>query len=377
MMIKILFIVNYFFMTKKDYIFNMVNLIKNRVNYHAPIRYHGDVDFDKLIEKGVDLSLPIFIMEKPLKKVLIKSFIKAQKEVKFNLILREKNRKLMKKIKKCFVIKEEEIPSLDMLNINYKTCSHYHKLESGNYLKVGKKIEDYEEKLFYLQKKDLYEGVYFTVKKFVLNGENIQIDLVNTNKTDKVIDIEYNRELQKGYYSFEKIRNGVKITNLFDNKEHYFNANFGRVNESYSCVDGIENSTYARINFKASIMLKPMQKRNLFINFGNKQFTLSNLSEMEYYFEIAQKKNYEIFDIKIESEDKFFERKFNKILPCKIWKAWLDGGRDLDSENRYLELKNNILLKQGKKNILPVNNYKIKEILSYNGKGYKKIAISP
>ena len=352
----------------------MSNLIKNRVNYHAPIRYQGDIEFEKLIERGLDLSLPIFIMEKPLKKVLVKAFLDAQKQVDFNLVLRERNKTLLKKLRHCAVIKKDEISSVNKLNINYKSISNYYRLERGNYLKIGEIITDYEEKMFYLQKKGFHEGVFFTVKKFVLNGENIQIDLTNTNRKSKVIQIEYNRDLPKGYYSFEKLKRGVKIINLTNNKESFFNANFGKVDEKYSCVDGVENSTYARINFKAEVLMKPLQKRSFFINLGSKQISLSSYSEMEYYFDLSQKKNYEIFDMKISSEDKFLERRFNYILPCKIWKAWLDGKRDGDSENKYLDIKNNILFKNGKKLLFLKNPYKIKQVLLFNGKNYKKIA---
>ena len=97
---------------------------------------------------------------------------------------------------------------------------------------------------------------------------------------------------------------------------------------------------------------------------------------MEYYFELAQRKNFEIFDLKVTSDNKYFERRFNSILPKKIWKAWLDGRRDIESENKYLDIKNNILVRKGKKNFLPINSYKINEVLSFNGKTYKKIAIS-
>ena len=363
-------------MTKKDYIFNMSNLIKNRAIYHAPVSYNGDVDFEKIMAKGVDLSLPVFIMEKPLKKLIIKSFIKAQKEVDFNLILREKNKKIMKKIKRCFVIKREEIPSLDKLNINYKTCSKYNKVEQGNYIKLGEVIKDFEEKLFYLEKKDLFDEVYFIVKKYLLNGENIQIEVTNTSNKTKIFEIEYNHDLERGYYNFQKIKNGLKITNLFNNKEIFFNASFGRLEERYSCIDGVENSTFARINFKANVMLKPFEKRVFFLNLGNKNFNLANISEMNYYFELSQKKNFEIFDTKIISENKFFERNFNKILPVKIWRAWLEGKRDMESENQYSKIKNNIILNNKKKPIFQNNSYKISEIFLYNGNEYKKIAKS-
>lgn len=363
-------------MTKKEYVFKMSNLIKNRVFYHAPISFKGDVEFDKILAKGIDLSFPVFIMEKPFKKELIKAFLEAEKFADFNLIIRERNKSIQKKFKRCYVVRQSEIPSLDKLNINYKTFSSYNKVEDENYIKIGDEFINFEQKLFYLEQKKVVDDIFFSIKKYVLNGESIQIELTNTTKQEKIINFEYNHVLERGYYSFDKERGYLKIVNLFNNKELYLNANFGKVSENFSCVDGLENSTFARINLKAKILLKPMEKRNFFMNLGEKRFLLKNLSEINEYFNISQQKNFEVFNVKVESDNKFFERNFNRTLPNKIWNAWLNGVRDLDSENKYLNLKENILIKNGKRFILGRNSYGISNIFAFNGKDYVKIAKS-
>lgn len=363
-------------MKKKEYVFKMSNLIKNRVYYHAPISYKGDVDFDKILEKGIDLSYPVFIMEKPFKKELIDAFLEAQKFASFNLIIREKNKSIQKKIRRCYVVKQSEIPSLDKLNINYKSYSTYNKVEDENYIKIGGKQVDFEQKLFYLEQKGLCEDVFFNIKKYVLSGESVQIELTNTSKIAKSIEFEYNHVLERGYYSFDKEKDSLKITNLLNNSEVYLNANFGKINENYSCIDGLENSTFARINLKSKIYLKPFEKRNFFLNLGSKKFILKNLTEINECFRLSQKKNFEIFDVKVESDNKFFERNFNRTLPNKIWNAWLNGQRDLDSEDKYLSMKNNILLKNEKRFILGRNSYQLNNVFAYNGKDYVKIAKS-
>ena len=363
-------------MTKKDYLFNMTNLIKNRVYYHAPINYSGDINFEKIMALGIDLSLPVFIIEKPVKKLILKSFYLAQKFVDFNLIIREKNRKIQKKIKNCFVIKKDEFPEIEKLNINYKTCSKYHRIEKGNYLKIGKIIEGFSQEDFYLEKKDMFGDVFYSVKKFLLSGENYIIELTNCSNKKTCVEIEYNRDLERGYYSFKKLAGGIKITNLFTNKEEFFNASFGKVNENYSCVDGIENSTFARINLKANICLEPYQRKSFLINYGSKEFSVQSQYEMNCILEASKQKNNEVFNVKIDSNNKLFERNFNHVLPTKIWLAWLKGERDLESESMYLEIKNNIVLFDGKKIIPQKNDYQLNGVLIYDGKAYKKADVA-
>lgn len=352
----------------------MSNLIKNRVKYHAPINFYEDVDFDKITSLGIDLSLPVFIMEKPLNKLLIKSFVEAQKEVDFNLILYKNNKKLQKRMKHCFVLKQSEIEGIDKLNINYKTQSKYHKLEYGNYIKIKNKFENFEEKDFYLEQKEFVDGVFVNIKKFLLSGENHMIEMSNCTNKQIEIEVEYNHDLERGYYVFEKLKNGLKIINLTTRQKMFLNTNFGKFQEDFSCVDGLENSTYARVNLKTKITLKPFEKRAFFINFGNKFFILKNQGEMELVLKQSIEKNYEIFDIKIASFDKSFEKKFNTTLPQKIWRAWLDGKCDKESEKEYVDLKNQIVLKKKRKVELLKNDLKIQDVLLFNGKYYKKIA---
>jgi len=354
----------------------MTNLIKNRVKYHAPINFYDDVDFEKIMSLGIDLSLPVFIMEKPFNSVLLTAFYEAQKEVDFNLILNKKNKKVQRKIKHCYVLNPNEIKVIEKLNINYKSYSNYYKVEKGNFLRVGKIIEDFDEKDFFLEKKDFVDGIFVVVKKFLISGENYMIEMSNCSNVKRQIEIEYNHELKRGYYIFEKLRSGVKIIDLYSREKQFFNANFGKFEESYSCIDGLENSTFARINAKTKIELKPFEKKCFFINFGKQCFSLKNQNDMNFLFNLSKLKNYEIFDIKVTSKDKVFENKFNNVLPLKIWRAWLSGERDVESENTYVDLKNQIVFKKKRKVVLLKNDFKIEDVLIYNGKYYKKIAES-
>ena len=118
-------------MKKKDYIFNMTNLILNRVRFHSP-QTNEIIDFDRVIKDGVDPTLPVFIFSKQLTKTLAKCFEKAQKEEKFNLVL-TKESKNAKKLD--FIISKDK--ELEKLNINYPSGFKFDLNEQENYLKIN------------------------------------------------------------------------------------------------------------------------------------------------------------------------------------------------------------------------------------------------
>lgn len=349
----------------------MTNLILNRVNYHAPINYDGDIPYKEIIKKGIDLSLPVFIMKKPLIKALETAFKKAKNQKEFNLILTNKNRRLLK-LKNCFCVEDVEKLSLEKLDVNYKTNSKYVLVEKGDYVKVGEKL-DFKHDDFCNIAKTTNNDVLILSKQFILNGENIIIELVNTKKENKVVEIEVNRELKKGCYSFSKNRNSLKIQNLFTNENLFFNFNFGKIKERFSCLDGVENCNFSRVNFQGKIQLKPFEKKVVFLNFGKDKIILSDRKEIEGFFQHSKTSLQKIFNVKIESENKFFERFFNEVLPCKIWNTWLKGERDLKSENEYLKIKENVILKKNRNMIFPKNKYNILKVFLFENNKFKKI----
>lgn len=361
-------------MKKKEYIFKMANLIKNRVMYHAPIEFTGNVDFERIARRGIDLSLPIFVFEKDMSSELLLSFIEAQKQVRFNLIIDRCDRACLKKIHNCFWVEGELLKQIKKLDINYKANSRYKLGRIGDFLKIFDREILLDEKEFCLEGSIVVDGVVISVKKYLLSGECLEINVVNTNKQVKSVNFEYNKNLPHGYYYFEKKKKSIKITSLMTNEEMYLNLNVEPTSSNFSCVDGVESSAFAKINFKIEEELKACEKRSYFVNFGKNLFTLKNQQEMDFFYFLSQKKNCETFDIKIESTNKFFERSFNRYLPQKIWKAWVDGGQDLESENEYINIKNSIVIKEKKGYKLLKSTYPITTIYGYDGKSYKKIA---
>lgn len=361
-------------MKKKEYVFKMANLIKNRVMYHAPIEYTGNVDFERIARRGIDLSLPIFVFEKDMSNELLLSFIEAQKQVRFNLIIDRCDRTCLKKIHNCFWVEGELLKHIKKLDINYKTNSRYKLEKIEDFLKIFDQEVYLEEKDFHLEGNIVKEGIIISAKKYLLSGECLEINVVNTNKQAKEISLEYNKNLPHGYYCFEKKKKSIKITSLMTNEEIYLNLNVEPTFSNFSCVTGVESSAFAKVNFKIKEELKAYEKRSYFINFGKNLFTLKNQQEMDFFYFLSQKKNCETFDIKIESDNKFFERSFNRYLPQKIWKAWIDGKQDLESENEYVNIKNSIVIKEKKGYKLLKSNYPITTIYGYDGKSYKKIA---
>ena len=78
-------------MNRKENIENVARIIVNRVRYHAPILFDGDVNFEILEDFGIDTSKPIFKFENELSKPLMKAFSLAKQKVNFNFVTTKKN----------------------------------------------------------------------------------------------------------------------------------------------------------------------------------------------------------------------------------------------------------------------------------------------
>lgn len=354
-------------MKKSDYIFNMTNLIVNRVKFHAP-QCAENVDLNRLKDSGIDLSLPIFFYEHKLTKLMSKCFFLAQKQVDFNLIFpfsQPYSRKL-----KCLVSTDAD---LKKFNINYRTKSDFVAAKNEKYIKInGQKIGQNLLNFFYDGFVE-HDGANCFVRECMLSGRNIFLEFLNTTKHEKTINFEINLPLKSGYYCFKKLHHAISVTRILSGERLFFNFSSAQ-NFAFSCVDGVENSTCARINFSASVTLKPYQKRHFFYNFGSEKFMLQSMEEIEAFFTQSKKKNCEIFDVKIDTKIKNIDSKINYILPEKIYLAWLDGRCDTGSESEYLKLKNRFVLKASSDFVLNETD-KINSIKIFNGNIYREVLV--
>ena len=362
-------------MKKKDYIFNLKNLIKNRVLFHAP-QGEDEPKFNDVLDLGIDLNYPVFIMEKPLKKRVVEAFLQAGKEVEFNLILKEENKTLLSNLERCYVLSEDKIDLLKEFNINYKAISNYVPDQEKDFLKLNDKALVFKENLFYFESQGYYNAIYYKVKKFLLNGENYIIELTNTSGKTADFRASYLKNLPKGYYRFLTTKNGLKMSNLTSTEDLFLNTNLKNCYKFCSCLDGVDHSNCCRVEVDAKLTVKGYQKRVLFINFGEKEFDLKSFSQMQDYFNLSQRKNQEVFGLKIVSKNKVFERYFNQILPEKIWGSWLNGTRDEVCEKEYKRIRDNIVSSDGKSVVFRPNSYNISQISLFDGKKFKKISLS-
>ena len=194
-------------MNKKEYIDALARLIKNRVIFHAPVMYDDVVDFDLLDIVGINKNLPIFKFEKPLNKYLFRAFVKAQKTVKFNLVLTSENF-----IKKSWANRLENLCFLDescssyslvslvnKLNINYISHSAFVPNLNEQFIKVNGEIVNLSFCQFYLHKKAEANGVIYDIKEFILNGKNFILNFSNPHFEALKINLEINIPLPNGY----------------------------------------------------------------------------------------------------------------------------------------------------------------------------------
>lgn len=354
-------------MRKKDYIFNMTNLIVNRVRFHAP-EHAENVDLKRLVAMGIDLTKPVFFYSRPLSRIMSKCFYYAQKKVEFNLVF-PTHQPYSHRLN--HIISNDA--DLKKLNINYRSKSPFLQSKKGKYISInGEKIDRKLQNYFadgFVEK----DGVNCFVRECVLSGRNIFLQFLNTTSQEKTIEFEINLPLKRGYYSFQKLSHAIKVTRLFSGEREFFNYSSGD-NFTFSCVDGVENCTFASINLCCSLKLKAYQRKHFFYNFGREKFTLNSMEEIEMFFEQSQKKAYEIFDVKIDSKIKNNDCRLNYILPEKIYGAWLDGQSDIDSEEEYINLKKRFILKANGDYVLNETD-KINSLKIFNGTIFREVLI--
>ena len=244
-------------MTKKDYIFNMTSLILNRVRFHSP-QTSDFIDLDRVIDCGVDPTLPVFYFSNNLSKTLSKCLKNAKKYENFNFVM-PKSQKYAKKLDPI-ICDDNEVKKL---NINYRSGFKFDYHSEGDYVKInGTKLEStlcgyYDEG--YLNN----DSVIALSKQFVLSGRNVMIELANPQNKTQVYNVEINLELERGYYSFQKRSSCVVVTNLLTLEKNYFNYSTFKNKFSFSCVDGVENCSLARINLVGQVSVRPKQKLSL------------------------------------------------------------------------------------------------------------------
>lgn len=355
-------------MKRKDYIFNMTSLILNRVKFHAPLAENG-INLEKVIAENVDPTLPVFIFEKKLSRLMAKCFSNALKVLKFNLVLpkfQKRGEKLGAIVSNC-----EEVRKL---NVNYKSGLKFEHKDSKNFIAINSQIPHRALSNFFLESFGESEGISYFTREYMLSGHNITMEFLNTTNEAKKAKFEINFLLPKGYFSFQKQPSCVLITNLFTFEKQYFNFSCLNARFSFSCVDGVENSCFSRIYLCGEINLKPKQKKELFFNLGKNKFTLRNREEFEFFSQLAIKKNSEIFNTQITSFDKETERKLNIMLPEKIYSAWLEGRSDEESEKEYGALKERFAVK-GKDCFVLGGCSDLSELRLFNGESFRRILI--
>lgn len=369
-MFAFIFFVKNLSMTKKDYIFNMTSLIINRLKFHAPILQEDFIDFDKVISFGVDPTLPVFCFDKPMTKIMAKCFKQVQKSFNFNLVLARED-KNAEKLHPIYT-KNSEVRKL---NVNYKSGLKFDYKPSEDYIKInGKALKKSLNGFFKESFTDEGNICYYT-SEFVLSGHNIYLEFLNKTDREQQINFEINFDLGRGYYYFRKTPNCLQISNLYTLQKTYFNFSNSCNNFAFSCVDGVENSTYARVYLSCTQKIKPRQKKVFFFNYGSQKFVLRNLHEIEFFRNLCQEKNSEKFDVKIISSDKREERLINFILPQKIYSAWLAGKRDFESEKRYTSLKEKYAIKSPDGYVLN-DISSLLQIKLWAGKSYKTVLIA-
>ena len=241
-----MFFVNNFFMNKKEYLESIENLIINRLKYHSPILDENDIDYGLLEAMNVQTQYPVFVFKKPLDKLFYKAFCEVKKKIDFNLILTKTpiiKEKWLTKMDKTFLLLEDEmgptlLRSLNGLNVNYQSNSRFEKTIEEEFVKFnGKKIEfDYVP--YYDSKKYIENGVIFDIKRFLLNGKNYIINIINTKTNIKKINFEFNLPLPRGYYFFKRYPNFIEIENLTSKDKAFFSYNFRNCKFSFSRMNG-------------------------------------------------------------------------------------------------------------------------------------------
>ncbi len=370
-------------MKKKEYIEKLTQLIFNKVKYHAPNLNNEDIDYQLLDVLSIDTSLPIFIFKKPLNSIFYNAFKRAKKQAIFNLILTAKplvSKRKIEKLDHTFVMLVDEMGqslynNLDALNINYPSSSNFKIKYKKPFLAVNNKEIDLEFQPYFLSKKFQENGVVIDIKEFLCNGKNFLLSFSNVHKNCEKVKIELNLPLPRGYYFFEKQSNCIIIKNLTNSDKGYFNYFCKNAKFKFSNVDGLEFSSFACINFEVELLLMPKEQKKLYFNFGDKKYCLFNSLEMIEFFNLSQEKMFEIFDLKIKTKDSDFDYNFNRYLPEKIWENWQKNGHDEESEKNWLKIRNSIIKKNEKGELIQEDFKGLKEVYMYRNQRWKRIFI--
>jgi len=363
-------------MTKKESIENVARIIVNRVRYHSPVVYDDEIDLKVLQDFGINTSLPIFKFEKEMSKPLMKAFALAKKYCNFNLVTSQKTKCPFALFLPVDCVNLQLVQLINKLNINYKTNSSYIPKLEINYLKIGGKTLNLKFDDFCLDKHESINGILTRHRQFYASGECNIIELVNSNSKQEEIEIEYNRNLPKGNYYFKKEHHSIRAINLFTREECFFNSNINLNSVFFSCVDGVESSSFACVRFKEKIVLKPYQKKVVFINFGNKKFYINSYSDMDALCESARKRCYENFDFRVFTCNKSYDEKINQTLPREIWLSWLDGKRNREFEREYVEERQKVFSRNKDKVCFNLEQHKdFREVDIYDGKEFRAVFI--
>lgn len=373
-----------FVMTKKEYIERAKNCILNRIRFHAPVTYDTDIDRRVLFENGIDANYPIFKFDKVLDKKLLKAFLLAKSEEKFNLLLSSNSVKNIneKKLKTLDAIVYSPIFSsaryiemINKLNINYFSSTNYDLIFKDKFVKLNgeilnPKFDDFE--LVFDKIEDKVKTDYF---EFVLNGTNFFAQFENFSDQEKNVEFELNLPLKKAYYYFKKSKKYVLIENLLTKESFFFNFICKNAKFSFSNVDGLENSVFCCINVKVAFKILPKEKKFVFFNFGNSAFSLNSLEEILALKKLAKQKVCEIFDVKVKTKNHDFDQYFNFNLPKKIWVNWLNFSSDESLENKYIAYRRLFVKGKDEKTIVCFKEIGLLELGIFNGQYYKKILI--
>jgi hypothetical protein len=370
-------------MSKKEYIEKAKNLIVAKVRFQAPQLYDDEIDFAVLKENAIDEKLPIFKFEKELSTPLAKAFLLAQKEEKFNLLISSNVSKkvlnLLKNLQNLTFLSEFSskrlIETVNKLNINYSSSSNFNPKLKDKFFAVGNQRLNPSYSDFSLRQNVQIGDIFVEYSEFVLNGQNIFAKFFNRSNSEQKVTAELNIPLPVGYYFFKRQERAFLIENLLTRQRRFFNFLCGAAKFSFSCVDGLENSTYCSINLHFSFSLKPKQCKFVFFNFGEDKFILKNLAEIERFKSEATRAAKDIFDVQVLTKNEKFDNFFNRVLPQKIWLNWLDGRVDEGLEQKYLTYRNLFVRGKDKITFVKFSQIGVKQIGIFNGEYYKKILL--
>ena len=369
---------------KKDEIEKLKNLILNRVRFHAPVVFDDEIDKTILFNYGIDTKFPIFKFDKTLDKTIIKAFTRASEEENFNLLvpienIDKKQEKQLKKIKNCVFFSENSnfrlLTMINKLNINYNSASNYDLKFKDKFVMLNDEIINPKYEDFALVSEGNY-GINYDYKEFMLNGNNIYLNLKNEGNLSKKVKISLNLPLKRGFYHFKKQNGYLKIVNLISRETFYFSYVCKNAKFSFSAVDGLENSSYATIYLHLSFTIKPNEEKFFFFQLSNKKCPLKTKKDIDKFFNLSKNKIYEIFDLRVKTKNQKFDQFFNNELPKKIWLNWLINVKNDELIEKYMTLRRLFVKGKEKINFQPFKQIGVKELGIFNGEYYKKILIS-